>query len=368
MRNVLLGPTIFIFAFLTGAHFGGESWLSFRGDPAQTGTVKGELPDELKVAWTFEADDGIESTAAIAGSSAYIGSLGGSLYALNILTGELRWKFGAEDLIKSSPLVAEGNVFFGDEIGNFYAIDAETGKEKWRFQGSGEFTASPNFFQGRILVGSYDQFLYCFSAEDGSVLWKFETEGYVHGAPAVVGENVLISGCDSYLRVIRIEDGHEIGKVDLGAYVGASPAVRDGRAYVGTFENEILCIDLEELQIVWKYRNPRRHFPFYSSASVTQNLVIVGGRDKMLHSIHRGSGLAAWTFATKGRIDSSPVTVGIRVIGASTSGLLYVLDLLTGEVIWQFDSGDSFLSSPSVATGSFVISSENGLVYCFTEE
>jgi outer membrane protein assembly factor BamB len=176
---------------------------------------------------------------------------------------------------------------------------------------------------------------------------------------------VLVSGCDGYLRAIQIEDGREIGKLDLGSYMGASAAVRENRAYVGTFENEVLCVDLETLEICWRYRHPRRQFPFLSSAAVTENLVLIGGRDKMLHAIHRDSGQTAWTFSTAARIDSSPVVIDDRVICPSGSGLIYLLDLHTGELKWEFDSGDSFVSSPSVAKGRIVVGTESGLVYCF---
>ena len=53
-----------------------------------------------------------------------------------------------------------------------------------------------------------------------------------------------------------------------GAYTGASPAILDGRAYYGTYENEVLAVDLKARKIVWSYRHPERNFPFYSSAAL----------------------------------------------------------------------------------------------------
>ena len=78
-------------------------------------------------------------------------------------------------------------------------------------------------------------------------------------------------------RVVDARDGSEIKTIELGAYVGASPALRDGHAYVGTFGNQVLAVDLDEGSVLWSYENPTRKFPFYSSAAVGDELVVVGG-------------------------------------------------------------------------------------------
>ncbi len=156
-------------------------------------------------------------------------------------------------------------------------------------------------------------------------------------------------------------------KIDLQAYVAASPAIRDNRAYVGTFENQVLCVDMKKAKILWQYENPRRNFAFYSSAAVNERLVIIGGRDKLLHALNRETGQKVWTFATKSRVDSSPVIATDRVVFASKSGVIYVLSLDSGKELWQFDTASSIAASPSLAQGKLVIGTEDGLLYCFGE-
>ena len=165
-----------------------------------------------------------------------------------------------------------------------------------------------NFSGDNVLFGSYDQYLYCLSTEDGSLIWKFETEGYVHGTPTIVNDveaqhpaSVLVAGCDGYLRIINVHDGVERKKIELGDYVGASAAVLKDRAYVGTFGSQILGIDLQKAKILWRYEHPKYHFPFYASAAVTDDLVVVGGRDKLVHALKPQTGKLLWTFAARSR-------------------------------------------------------------------
>ncbi len=342
-----------------------DNWLSFRGNPQLTGVATTELPESLELLWTFETEDGIESTAAIAAGTAYVGTLDGYLYAINLENGGLKWKYQASGEIKSSPTVFRNVVHFGDGMGVFHAVDAQTGEPRWTFEAEAEIISSANVAQDRLLFGSYDQYLYCLSAEDGSLAWKFETEGYIHGTPAIVNGAVVISGCDGYLRIINITDGVEQQKIALGDYVGASPAILNNRAYAGTFGNQVLCAELENSEILWWYQHPERHFPFYASAAVTTDIVVIGGRDKMIHALKPQTGEPLWTYPTKSRVDSSPVIVGERVFFGTVGGELVALNLNSGKKVWEFVTGASIIASPSVAAGKLVIGADDGRIYCF---
>jgi outer membrane protein assembly factor BamB len=77
------------------------------------------------------------------------------------------------------------------------------------------------------------------------------------------------------------------------------------------------------------------------------------------------SGEPRWQFATRGRVDSSPVVVGERVYLGSADGRLYGLELATGKKLWEYEAGGSFVASPAVAAGKLVIANQDGTVYCF---
>jgi eukaryotic-like serine/threonine-protein kinase len=187
----------------------------------------------------------------------------------------------------------------------------------------------------------------------------------VHGTPAVADGLVYLAGCDEVFRAIRLEDGKEAYRVPIGAYTGASVAVVGRRAYFGNFNNEVMALDLEKRTIAWRYSHPDRQFPFYSSAAVAKGLVVLGGRDKMVHGLDAATGKARWTFATRARVDSSPVIAGERVYVGSNDGRFYVLGVDKGDKLWEFDAGGPLSASPAVAAGRIVIGSQDGRLICF---
>ena len=351
------------------------NWTSFRGDPQLTGVADSQLPENPQLLWTFQAGDMIESTAAVVDGTVYAGALDGVLYAIDAQTGEKKWTYQTNTQIKASPAVDNGVIYFGDGDGVFHAVDINTHEMKWQFQTEGEIISSANFAGDRVLFGSYDGFLYCLNRENGELIWRFETEGYVHGTPGVWTQTdsdsedtvdyVIVTGCDSYLRVININDGTQTRQVELGAYVGASAAISQNHVYCGTYGTEILRVALDSGEVKWRYRHPKRRFPFFASAALTEDSVIIGGRDKMVHALSPKTGESLWTYTTKSRIESSAVIAGTRVFLGTTRGLFIALDMTTGELVWEFATGSSIVASPSVSKGRIYIGTEDGILYCF---
>jgi outer membrane protein assembly factor BamB len=368
--RVVLLPTLVVMCMLTASsREAAADWAAFRGGSDNKGVAEGTLPAKPELKWTFSAEDGFVATAAIAGGTVYAGSLDGRLYALDLATGRERWRYQAADAIQSSPLVADGAVYFGDEAGNLHAVDAATGEKRWVFAADGPVTASPARAGDCVLAGSYDNRLYCVRPATGEAAWSLETQGYVHGTPAVTaGGEAVVAGCDGMLRRVRLADGREAGAVELGGYAAASPALAGGHAFVGTFENKVLAVDLGEGKVAWTFA-PKREFPFYASPAVAGEggaaLVIAPGRDREVHALAAGDGAERWSWAAGAQVDASPVVVGDRVLVATKAGKLAALDLASGVPGWTFDAGAGFDASPAVAGGRLVIGDEDGTLYCF---
>ena len=342
-----------------------NNWSQFRGNHSLTGVSQSNVPASLKQLWTWEAGESIESSAAIVGGTVFVGSQKGELTALSLENGSVYWKFSTGSAIgESSPGYGNGVVFIGDLGGWLNALNATDGKKLWAFKTNGEIKSSPVVIGDRVLIGSYDEHLYCLSARDGSLKWKFKTNGPVHSTPGIADGMAFIAGCDEMFRAIRISDGKEVFNVSSGAYTGASPALRGGSAFYGTFDNQVLEVNLGERKIDWRYEHPQRKFPFYSSAAVTSTRVVVGGRDKLVHGLTL-DGKAAWTFATRARVESSPAIAGDRVYVGSNDGRFYVLSLNDGTKLWEFNAGAPLSASPAIANGRIVIGSQDGRLYCF---
>ena len=342
-----------------------DAWPQFRGNPRLTGVAISAPPATLKLLWKYEVGDSIDSSAAIADGVVYVGAGNGDLVAVDLASGKLRWKYSTQNYIgESSPAVGQNAVYIGDLGGILHAVRTDDGKQLWTFRTGAEIKSSPILVNDLVLIGSYDAYLYALESRTGKLRWKLETRGPVHATPAVQGGLVFIAGCDETFRAIRIADGKQEYEIAAGAYTGASPVLDGERAYFGTFNFEVLALDLKGRKILWRHSDPDQAFPYYSSAALSNGLVIVGGRDKRVHAIDAATGKPAWTFSTRARVDSSPAVAGGRVYIGSNDGRLYVLDLATGQKQSEFEAGAGLAASPAIAAGRVVIGSQDGVIYC----
>lgn len=123
-------------------------------------------------------------------------------------------------------------------------------------------------------------------------------------------------------HAVDVKTGNERFATSATAYTGASVAMVDGVAYFGTFDDQVLALDLTSRKVLWRYEHPDRKFPFYSSASVVDGTVVLGGRDRMVHALDAKTRKARWTRMARARIDSSPALAAGRLVIGSTAGRL----------------------------------------------
>ena len=342
-----------------------SEWRQFRGNPRLTGVSTSAPPEALKLIWKYQAGEAILGSPAVANGAVYVGVANGDFLAVDFASGKLLWKYATKSFVdESSPAVGTNAVYFGDLDGVVHAVNPRDGTALWTFKTMGEIKSSPVVVNDRVIIGSYDGHLYALDARTGKLIWKYMTEGMVHATPAIVGDLAFIAGCDEVFRAIRISDGKQAYEIKIGAYTGASPVIEGDNAYFGTFNYDVVGLDLKNRKILWRFDDPERDFPFYSSAALLSDRIIFGGRDKFVRALNRTTGKEIWNFATRGRVDSSPAIAGGRVYVGSADGRLYVLDAATGAKKSEFDAGSGIASSPAIAANRVVFGSQDGVLYC----
>ncbi|MGE0703725.1 MAG: PQQ-binding-like beta-propeller repeat protein [Vicinamibacterales bacterium] len=341
-------------------------WPQFRGNHQLTGVATSAPPATLKVLWSLDLQDSMDSSPAIVDGVAYVGTMNGDLVAVDMAAGKVRWKYSTgASIAESSPAVANATVFIGDSSGVLHAVNTADGLARWSFKTDLDIRSSPVVAGDLVLAGSTDGHLYAVEIASGRQRWRTPTDGPVQATPAIHDGIAYIAGCDESFRGIRISDGADVMRIPAGANTGASPVIDGSRAYVGTYNSEVLAFDLEEQTVLWRYENPDRQFPYYSSAALVDGRVIVGGRDRLVHAIDARTGEPAWTFTTRARVDSSPAAAAGRIYIGSSDGRFYVVDAASGKQLWEFEAGGAITASPAISDGKVVVGTTDGVLYCF---
>ena len=344
------------------------SWALPRGSSFMSGSIPDQVITSPRIAWSFDAAAPISGDAGVYGTEVYFGSDDGVFFAVNIETGEESWRFETGDVVESEPAITSELVFFGANDGQFYALDRLTGAERWRRQFDDKVAAGANLAQSPIdgepwvLIAGNDGVLRCLKASDGTDVWSYQTDNIINGSPAMLDEKrIIFGGCDAFLHIVNLENGEPIEQYETNAYIPCSVAVYDGIGYSGNYANEVLAFDPGDRGQLWTYSD--RRFPFFSSPAVNDTHVFIGSRDKRLHAIDRETGVAAWTYQTSGRVDSSPLAFSDAVVVGSTDGCLYAVSQADGTELWKIELGASLIASPVFANGRLIIGSQGGTLF-----
>jgi outer membrane protein assembly factor BamB len=353
---------------------------TFHGNLAHTGVYDSPGPRKFTgVKWTFKTNGPVVSSPAIAGGLVFIGSLDGSLYAIDQEIGQQKWKTDPTDSVASSPAVANGIVYYLSYDRALYAVAADTGAAKWLFATGGErrfeakglhglmpadqnipdpmdvFLSSPAVFNGRVYFGSSDGHVYAVDAKTGVLSWSFMTKDVVHASPAIANNTVYIGSWDSNLYALDAETGAEKWRFKAGEdpvvhnQVGfqSSPAVVDGTVYTGCRDGHVYAIDAATGAKKWDYSTSQSWVN--GTPAVRDEVVYVGTSDThRFHAIDAKTGRLLWVFDAKSLIFGSAALAGNLAYVGAFNGHLYAIDTKSGELTWDFQTESSKKNSLGV--------------------
>lgn len=151
------------------------------------------------------------------------------------------------------PVVARGRLFIGTMRGTVYAIDCQTGADVWKRTLPGAVLHSCAVDAGKVFVPCADGQLYALSTENGEPVWSYRTTHAIWNSPAVFGGYVYFGGRDGCAHAVRAANGEPVWKRELGAPILASPAVdpAHGRVVFAAENMQVFAFRLADGEPIW---------------------------------------------------------------------------------------------------------------------
>ena len=171
--------------------------------------------------WRFDTGAPVVSTPALHGDLVIIGSRSYDLYALDVGTGEPRWQdYIWFSWLESSATLAGGTAYIGSsDARQLLALDAETGEREWVFTTTGSVWGTPAVGDNVVYAGSigvrgyisdHRPGFFAVERSTGRALWSWLPErdesvsysGFA-SSPAVDGDRVYVGGLDGRVYAFR---------------------------------------------------------------------------------------------------------------------------------------------------------------------
>jgi outer membrane protein assembly factor BamB len=134
-----------------------------------------------------------------------------------------------------------------------------------------------------------------------------------------------------------------------------TPLVADGVLYSGGSDGSLYALDAGTGEVLWSAGG----FEIIETATaIAGDVIIGGGGNNLVRALDRRDGHPLWSFRATTFVFAAPLIVGDRIFIA-TYDKLHALDLQTGELLWEADTGDemAFVSAPAFAGDTIFVAS-----------
>lgn len=196
---------------------------------------------------------------------------------------------------------------------------------------------------------------------DSDVLWTHETGYLLSSSPAVSHGRVYIGSWDRNIYCFDMDTGTILWNYSTLSEITSSPAVADGKVYVGSQDTKLYCLDAIDGSFQWAFRTD---FIVETSPTVVDDKVFFGSSDGSLYCLDADDGSLVWEYETNSVIVSSPAVVDEKVYIGIVNGNFVCLNSNTGGVLWIYPLTSGIYSSPAVEDGKVFFGANDYYVYC----
>jgi outer membrane protein assembly factor BamB len=201
--------------------------------------------------------------------------------------------------------------------------------------------------------------------DDNQVLWSYQTQYLISSSPAISHGRVYIGSWDWNIYCLDMDTGSLLWNYSTDGQITSSPAVADGRIYVGSQDSTLYCLNAKNGSTLWEFTTG---FIIESSPTVVDGMVFFGGNDGILYCLDADDGRLLWEYETGSVILSSPAVTDNKVYVGVTDGAFLCLNEQSGDVIWTKTMDEGTYSSPAVDGERVFFGSNDHHVYCLNAE
>lgn len=298
---------------------------------------------------------------------------------------QFNWQFQTGAAIRSTPVCNRNLVFTGSSDGYLYALHKSTGELVWKYNCGSAITASPAYSKGIVYVSTLNQNLFAVDAVNGKQVYSKTIGGnpvydwgfdYYGSSPVIQEDTLFIAAADGTINALDKRNGRTYWSSKPGSFIRSTPAIADGLLYVGDVKGLFYTLESRSGKIVWSYKTNGADFnneqfgfdrnAIISSPTVVDSLVLFGSRDGYLYALNRINGKLSWSYDYQvSWVISTPVVVqGKVIVGTSDGQFIHALSENTGKEIWRTRTTAPVWSSALVAGNAIYMPCNDGVLYC----
>ena len=279
------------------------------------------------------------------------GNKGGDLCCFNGDSGELFWRFKTEEYVTCAPGidVNTSTALVGSLDKSVYALNIDDGSLKWRFSTGGHIKGgiTTDSKTGSCYFTSYDGFIYCLDIKSGEVIWKRQLGRWLYSYPSVNKDFVVLTTEADYVFCLNKKSGKIMWKRCMSSMwrMSGYATIKGDRVYVGSAGGSVFVLSLEDGSILWSFQTGgpvMAPVGIYSPSKIPLNKPLL----------------------KTGKMKKNSFNVLNNRLYYPGDGITNIFNFEATELIWSFHS---FCKDIPDHKNVILASSNDGYLYCFIE-
>ena len=328
---------------------GSPTWPMANGDLGAARSTAAAAALGGEIAWSHDFGVEVSAPPVADAERLYVGLVDDRLVALDVRDGRELWTFEAPPALKSAPTLAGGRLYLLLTGGQLIALDAETGTIVWRAGSEGTFFVSPAVADG-VLYAFGSGELFGFDAADGRELWRADTGATLAAVAPIVDQRFVVVAAGRRVRVYDRDSGErtfEHPHRDVaGVIFGEGRVFSISPPFAAAFD-------------------PASEEPWWESLRGARNqLWVLGVAPRPARpAVEWINNEAPLTLEDlRGAVTEvfAPAYDGIRLVAATTDGLVRAYAGDSGETLWELQL-DRVAGPPTFVAGGLLLTTGEGL-------
>ena len=198
------------------------------------------------------------------------------------------------------------------------------------------------------------------------ILWKKKYKSVITDNPLAVDKFLIFTVQSGMLALIDIEQGKLLGDGHLVPGMLHSALLHKNILYYSASlgEETIGALDITTLKHIWKKKLPHLN----TTPTLWNDILFAGANNGKFYALDVVSGKILWEFDTKAPIFGNPSVYQDHVFLTNVKGILFCLDAKNGTKIWKKKLSENIYAGPLVAEDKIIIGSTSGILYAITVE
>lgn len=254
------------------------------------------------------------------------------------------------------------------------AYDPETQSQSWIYpqeDGAVQYYSAPSVEADTVIFGDYGRPGGFFSPRVTVSIYALENvasgvpgEQWINSEvatdkivapPLQIDDTVYVGTADNHILALDVNDGSERWGFETGHAIWGQPAYRDGILYVASMDWSVYALNAESGELVWQTELAGA---LPSRPVLGENLMYVSSYDGNVHALDIASGEVQWSAPANDWVWGGAALSDGVIYYSDIQGNLFAADAETGERIWTKETGTAVQTTPVIVNDMLYVASQ----------